>query len=63
MKKNKPKALAKKVQEFNKPLHLKPAKFERYHASALLRAQHLAEQDMKHRKHEYDKLTHMIHTV
>ena len=42
--------LAKKAAELNKPLHFKPAKFERYQASGLLRAQHLAEQDMKRRK-------------
>jgi hypothetical protein len=57
------KRLQAKAKELNKPLHLKPAAMEKYQASALLRAQHLAEQDMKHRKNEYNKLTHAIHSV
>ena len=61
--KPKPKALQQKAKELNKPLHLKPMKFERYQASALLRAQHLQEQDMKHRKAEHQKLTHATPTV
>jgi hypothetical protein len=58
-----PKALQRKAQELNKPLHLKPMKFEKYQASALLRAQHLQEQDMKHRKAQHEQLTRAIHTV
>ena len=58
-----PKALQRKAKELNKPLHLKPMKFERYQASALLRAQHLQEQDMKHRKAQHEQLTRAIHTV
>ena len=58
-----PKALQQKAKELNKPLHLKPMKFERYQASALLRAQHLQEQDMKHRKAQHEQLTRAIHTV
>jgi len=58
-----PKALQRKAQELNKPLHLKPMKFERYQASAILRAQHLQEQDMKHRKAQHEQLTRAIHTV
>ena len=57
------KRLQAKAKELNKPLHLKPAMMEKYQASALLRAQHLAEQDMKHKKNEYNKLTHAIHSV
>jgi hypothetical protein len=58
-----PKALQRKAQELNKPLHLKPMKFERYQASAILRAQHLQEQDMKHRKAQHEQLTRAIHSV
>ena len=58
-----PKALQRKAQELNKPLYAKPMKFERYQASALLRAQHLQEQDMKHRKAQHEQLTRAIHTV
>ena len=58
-----PKALQQKAKELNKPLYAKPMKFERYQASALLRAQHLQEQDMKHRKAQHEQLTRSIHTV
>ena len=58
-----PRNLHRKAQELNKPLHLKPMKFERYQASALLRAQHLQEQDMKHRRAQHEQLTRSIHTV
>ena len=58
-----PKALQRKAQVLNKPLYAKPMKFERYQASALLRAQHLQEQDMKHRKAQHEQLTRSIHTV
>ena len=58
-----PKALHQKAKELNKPLYAKPMKFERYQASALLRAQHLQEQDMKHRKAQHEQLTRAIHTV
>ena len=47
-------ALQRKAKELNKPLHTKPIQFERYQASALLRAQHLQEQDMKHRKAQHE---------
>ena len=63
MRKKYPKRLQAKAKELNKPLHLKPAMMEKYQASALLRAQHLAEQDMKHKRNEYNKLTHAIHSV
>ena len=56
-------ALQRKAKELNKPLHTKPIQFERYQASALLRAQHLQEQDMKHRKAQHEQLTRAIHTV
>ena len=63
MKKKYPKRLQAKAKELNKPLHLKPAMMEKYQASALLRAQHLAEQDMRHKKNEYNKLTHAIYSA
>ena len=56
-------ALQRKAKELNKPLHTKPIQFERYQASALLRAQHLQEQDMKHRKAQHEQLTRSIHTA
>ena len=55
--------LQKKAKELNKPLHLRPKVFEQYQQNAMLRAQHLAEMDMRHKKHEADKLTHAISTV
>ena len=55
--------LHQKAKELNKPLYAKPMKFERYQASAILRAQHLQEQDMKHRKAQHEQLTRAIHTV
>ena len=55
--------LHQKAKESNKPLYAKPMKFERYQASAILRAQHLQEQDMKHRKAQHEQLTRAIHTV
>ena len=58
-----PKNLQRKAKELNKPLHTNPMKFERYQASALLRAQHLEEQDTKHRKAQHEQLTRSIHTV
>ena len=57
------KRLQAKAKELNKPLHLKPAMMEKYQASALLRAQHLAEQDMRHKKNEYNKLDRNISTL
>ena len=55
--------LHQKAKELQKPLYAKPMKFERYQASAILRAQHLQEQDMKHRKAQHEQLTRAIHTV
>ena len=59
----KKKTLKAKAKELDKPLHLRPKAFNRYHANAMFRAQHLAEMDMRHKKHEADKLTHAIQTV
>ena len=56
-------ALQREAKELNKPLHTKPIQFEIYQASALLRAQHLQEQDMKHRKAQHEQLTRAIHSV